>query len=356
MKTKIAAFALAVLTHSVLAEQSSSPQYQMSLPVSGASNPVVKDEEVEKRQMIAAELFKQQNHDLKIDPSLYGIVQDGSAMTTEQKVLAKYRPRLSVKTEIGGNEMLPIAIGLPNRIKTNFKDVEVVGSFPETVYIAQEGGFVTISTNTANPIGLFLREYGMPETEVAVTLFPFQVGQAMINLDIKIPQALQTEIDRNHKRRVEEEKLAEAMLMLDAENRKAKPHIKKYSAILEHIAKGVDPNGFILQEITPRMPCPLLASKGINHVQYQQYNNARQLVDILVIENTSSYPVDFDESYCMYELDNYGQAVKKKDVIVVGSYPRSTLFPGEKAEVYILRNKELPIAQKSSRQRLIELN
>lgn len=327
-------------------------EYSVAMPWSGSADKIsVEDKEVAKTEItnsIVASIAQQQ----RIDPSMYNAGPQ-PVDTTEQTVLKKYKPRMTVTTEVGGNEMLPIAIGLPNRIKTNFKEIEVVGNFNENVYVSQEGGYLTISVGSSNALGLFLREYGMPETEVAVTLFPFNIGQAMIDMTIKMPASMVREASRRLTERKNLKKINEALVHERAEDKYTKEYIEKHSTILEAVANATDPRGFVLQKTSALYPCPLLNNVGIKHSQLQRYTSSRQTIDIVQIKNTTTSMVDFDELYCMMGSNKYGEVVTFNDVIAVGSYPKSTLRPGEEAEVYILRKNEIPSMNKKSRKRLI---
>ena len=94
-----------------------------------------------------------------IDPAMYGYsASDEVNETPEQRVLKKYKPQQKYTMAVGGNEMIPISSGLPNRITTNFKQVQVIGNFPDNVYLFEEGRYLTIATDSKAPIGMHLRE------------------------------------------------------------------------------------------------------------------------------------------------------------------------------------------------------
>ena len=249
--------------------------------------------------------------------------------------------------------MIPISSGLPNRITTNFKQVQVIGNFPDNVYLFEEGRYLTIATDSKAPIGMHLREEGMPETTIAVTLFPFSVGQAMIDLNVKLTPEMKREMERRAESREKQAQLEESLLAQQEFDRVTNEYVDKFSTIMESVARSDIPAGFILEETAPTRPCEGLVSTGIGHVQLQRLSNPRNVIDIVQISNDSNQPVDFDEEHCMVKRDAFGYYTSDDSVIVVGSYPRSTLMPGQQAEVYIFREVMRPEQVKRKRTRLI---
>jgi conjugal transfer pilus assembly protein TraK len=327
------------------------PDYKVDMPWSGANTPIQPENKLKANKDITNIINKSMSHK-NIDAKLYGIDDQHSNDTTEQKVLKKYKPRMKYDMEVGDNQMLPIAIGLPNRIKTNFKEIEVIGNFPENVYISQDGGFMTIAVNSSDAVGLFIREFEMPETEIAITLFPFNVGQAMIDLNINMPKSMTREAERRREQRKKDSEISLSLSLLSKENKHNKEYINKYSEILEAVANAEDPKGFTLQNTSPKQPCPQLNKIGINHTQLQSYSSARQTIDIIHIKNLSGATLDFNEEYCMFTTEKEGQQLNN-EIVVVGVYPRSTLHPDDEAEVYIIRNNKIQTLQKKQRKRLI---
>lgn len=324
----------------------------INLPFSGTSAPIKIEDAEKKKAELTSQLANSFNPQ-KIQGEMYGITDSGPKLTTEEKVLSKYKPTMDITVPVGGNEMLPIAIALPNRIKTNFNEVEVIGNFNDGIQFDAEGGYLTVVTANENPIGLFIREYGMPETEVAVTLFPFNIGQAVINLEVAMSSKLKRKARENFLERKREIEIKNSLAQISKENKRQREYEAKYTPILESVAKGEDPRGFVLRDVKPAQVCDPLIGSAISHVKLQMYESSRQTIDIVLVENQSAYPVDFDEQYCMYKEDRFGNMHLDKSVVVVGSYPKSTLMPYEKAEVYILRNKNLETFKSKKRQSLL---
>ena len=324
----------------------------VNLPFTGTTKPIKVEDADKKKAELTSQLANSFNPQ-KINGEMYGITNGIPKLTTEEKVLSKYKPTMDITVEAGGNEMLPIAVALPNRIKTNFNEVEVIGNFNNGIQFDAEGGYLTVVTANDNPIGLFIREYGMPETEIAVTLFPFSIGQAVINLEITMPHHIKKKAKENYLARKKEIEIKQSLAQISKENKQQREYEAKYTPILEKVAKGEDPRGFVLRDVTPSLVCDPLKNTSISHARLQVYESSRQTIDIVLVENRSPYPVDFDEQYCMYKEDRFGNMHLDKNVVVVGSYPRSTLMPNEKAEVYILRNKNLEMLKDKKRQSLL---
>lgn len=360
MNKSIVALMLAVSFSVVGQEQSNEePRYQFSKPwVSGTSQTITQEEANRLNQdRVSAEIAQTMNTQFNgtvVDPAMYGydIVQEAEE-TPEQRVLKKYTPQMSVKMNVGGNEMLPISAGLPNRITTNFNQVEVIGNFPESVYLYEEGRYLTIATESKAPIGMHIREEGMPETTIAVTLFPFSVGQAMIDIDVDLPSEMRREMERRTEARKKRVELEESLLAQQDFDRQTDEYVGKFSAIMESVARSDIPPGFLLEDTTPSQPCPALLDTGIGHIQLQRLSNPRHAIDIVQISNDTDFPMDFDEGHCMVKKDPFGYYITDESVIVVGSYPRSTLMPGQQAEVYIFREIMRPERMQRKRTRVI---
>jgi len=336
------------------------PRYQFTKPwTSGNAEPLTPQQATAVNQdRSSAEIANIMNTQLgntAIDPAMYGygMYQEQQEETPEQRVLKKYKPNQKYKLSVGGNEMIPISSGLPNRITTNFKQVEVIGNFPESVYLFEEGRYLTVATDSKAPIGMHIREEGMPETTVAITLFPFSVGQAMIDLNVKLTEEMKREMERRAEARKKQIELEESLLAQQAFDRTTNEYVAKFSSIMESVARSDIPAGFILEETPPAQPCDGLTASGIGHVQLQRLSNPRNVIDIVQISNDTTQPIDFNEDLCMVRKDRFGQFVDDESVIVVGSYPRSTLMPGQQAEVYIFREVMRPDRMKRKRTRLI---
>ena len=347
---------LLLLICSSSSAQEDEATYQVQLPWSTANTPLDTPTGNSKSKSSEQIMRAVTENPAFVDPAMHGIVNSNDDDSMESRVLAKYDSTImSVDTPPGRNYVYPIAAGLPNRIKTNFREVQVIGDFPEDMYLLTEDGNITLQVPGKEVLGIYIREFGMPETAVGLTLFPFDLPQAVIDVNVELPKKMKEKMEANYVKRKETEKIEISLANTPKEDNFAKEYTNKYAAILEKIAGGDDPSGYALLETEFNQPCPLLNSANINHVQKQQYVSSKLIVDILHITNESDITVDFEEGYCMFDLNEHtGEPVERDDVIVVGSYPISTLSPGDEAEVYILRKKEQPHYQKSRRTRLIK--
>jgi conjugal transfer pilus assembly protein TraK len=94
----------------------------------------------------------------------------------DKKLLMKqkrYQPMQNVTVPPGGNIVLPVSLGLQNRIQTTFKNVSVSTTAPPedtTIYV--EGGSVFITTEKDAPVGIMLSEEGVPASTYNLTLIP----------------------------------------------------------------------------------------------------------------------------------------------------------------------------------------
>lgn len=90
------------------------------------------------------------------------------------KVGESYAPVQKLTLKPGDNVMVPVAVGLTNRISTNFKMAAVKTHEGESV-IEVEGGVVYITIKKLMPVGLFIYEDGVTDNAFAITLVPDNV-------------------------------------------------------------------------------------------------------------------------------------------------------------------------------------
>lgn len=86
---------------------------------------------------------------------------EGPGQKAVNEAKKRYQPMQNVTVPPGGNIVLPVSLGLQNRIQTSFKNVSVSTTAPSedtTIYV--EGGSVFITTVKDAPVGIMLAEEG----------------------------------------------------------------------------------------------------------------------------------------------------------------------------------------------------
>ncbi|HIC1565003.1 TPA: traK family protein, partial [Klebsiella pneumoniae] len=88
------------------------------------------------------------------DSLLNNTPSEGPGQKAVNEAKKRYQPMQNVTVPPGGNIVLPVSLGLQNRIQTTFKNVSVSTTAPSedtTIYV--EGGSVFITTVKDAPIG-----------------------------------------------------------------------------------------------------------------------------------------------------------------------------------------------------------
>jgi conjugal transfer pilus assembly protein TraK len=169
-----------------------------------------------------------------------------------QKLLMKqkrYQPMQNVTVPPGGNIVLPVSLGLQNRIQTTFKNVSVSTTAPPedtTIYV--DGGSVFITTEKDAPVGIMLSEEGVPASTYNLTLIPIDVPGAMIHVQTQLTQNMAIERDRHIAENTNKELLEQAQSgELDEKSIAQDDRKQRIIDILYPVANGEVPTGFALQ-------------------------------------------------------------------------------------------------------------
>lgn len=251
------------------------------------------------------------------------------------QVREKYKPNQKLNIEPGNSELIPVAMGLQNRIATKFNEAEVKTS-DVNVPIEVIDGIIYITPISETPIGLMIGERGMPETMVSLTLMPLDVPPVMVELTVDMPKSMQykhaqfvadKEKEEAKKRRRKE--VQEGPIANDDPRVNTK-HVERATNLLTEVAAGEIPLGFDLDNSIPedeRYPCDI-RKMGMYHEVGQRMTSGREIIDVVRIENDINGFREVREEFCLGD-----------DVIAVGVFDKATLAPGEETELYILRDK-----------------
>ncbi|HFS1364750.1 TPA: TraK domain-containing protein [Klebsiella pneumoniae] len=258
---------------------------------------------------------------------------EGPGQKAVNEAKKRYQPMQNVTVPPGGNIVLPVSLGLQNRIQTTFKNVSVSTTAPPedtTIYV--DGGSVFITTEKDAPVGIMLSEEGVPASTYNLTLIPIDVPGAMIHVQTQLTQNMAIERDRHIAETTNKELLEQAQSgELDEKSIAQDDRKQRIIDILYPVANGEVPTGFALQldklSVIPtkeRTPCSFNFYAKLG----QRLVGARELVDVILVQNNLTYPSVIDDQKCI-----------TPGVIATAIFDKAFLQPGEKTELYILRDK-----------------
>ena len=283
-------------------------------------------------------------------------VKDKSPVTFESPSLSPYvapqvpakkyiKPKPLIPLKAGQSDKAPIALDVMNRIQTPFKNVEVKTA-TQGVEITTEGSDIYVLTLTETPIGLFIRQEGVPETTVGLTLLPqANILQQQIKLDVEYGddvKELVYDAEREIDRRLQQHDTNNPMLLETNEYEKSLKYLLRALALNE-IPRGFSlerPEIFELSEYASQSTTP--CTQNVLQSVEQRMVSGKQIIDIVLIQNPLDEIQEVRAELCY-----------KPDVMAVGLYPKSQLKPGEKTEMYIIRKKEDVRKKRSKRKSLL---
>lgn len=261
-----------------------------------------------------------------------------------ESIRKQYRPEQTYNLKARGNQAIPVGAGLMNAIQTNFESVTVRTSDNHSI-IEVEDGYLYVTINSMEPVGLIIYEDGVPESQVSIVLVPGSTPPAMVTVNVEMTQLM---IMKGRKHR---EDIKKHQMELDAQRTRLDElelggrqsgHTRRIVDLLRPVAKGQLPSGFSLSVDIPQNyqhPCRV----AIEHHTGQRLNGGHEVIDVVVMHNNTNRPYQVREEMCLSE-----------DVVAVAISQASYLQPGEETEVYILRDKtyEQEKARQNTRPRL----
>ncbi len=222
----------------------------------------------------------------------------------------------------GGNVVIPVAIGLLNRIATPFSDARVRTANDGEIFT--ERGDVQVAVDNYATINVFVSENGVPDSTVSLTFVP-RAKIPPTTASLKIPVSGKLAKDLRHAKQ-------KAMWALDDGNGSGvddkgvtSEHSKRLKKIMKSVAQGEIPNGFALEDEKSAVhPC----SMPLEQVQGQQLQGSRLTIDVYRITNRSRQIQEVREEACY-----------RPRVLAVATYPETVLQPGQSTELYIVKAK-----------------
>lgn len=236
--------------------------------------------------------------------------------------------RVTLVMTPGINQLVPVALGHPNRIVTPFAQPRVNTILPEdSIKIRDQVVYVVPSEPV--PVTLFITEADSEQQAFSLTLVPKRIPARELILTL-------------------------APGILPAGNRPAgskaahweqqQPYIQRIRDVFRHLALGKVPPGFGLDAVVSQPPVCQQAGLTFNFQRGQTITGHKLRVQVGLVTNTSGHVLEFVESHC-----------GAPDVLAVTSWPYVLLEPGHSAEVYVARRGEPEPSRQSPRPSLLPL-
>lgn len=235
----------------------------------------------------------------------------------------------------GVNQIIPIAIGHPNRIVTPFSHPEVTSTSLSGGQKAGECGeicikenVVYVATRQSSPVTMFITEKDSEVQALNLTMIPRRIPPREVFLKLD-SSTMMSGMFANRKAEHWEE---------------SQPYLETIRSIFRKLALGEVPQGYTLSHIPKGARLPSCAHPHLEvdftHGQYLMGHHLTVFVG--VAKNTSDKPIEFKEALC----GNW-------DVAAVAVWPENVIKPGQKSEVYVAKKQKRGIAPTSKRPSLL---
>lgn len=246
-----------------------------------------------------------------------------------ERIKREFKPEQSYSLRPRQNQAIPVGVGLMNSIETNFKSVAVRTSDDSSI-IEIEDGYIYITPNSLEPVGVIIYEDGVLESQVSLLLVPLNAPPAMVDVEVALTPDMQFKASeyqaRLEKERIEQRTEAERRREELAGTRQS-GHTRGIVDTLTPVARGQVPPGFSLSHSIPndfKHPCRV----SIRHETGQRLSGGTEYIDVVIMHNDLDRPYEVREEMCLSE-----------DAKAVAIFKASYLMPGQETEVYILRDK-----------------
>jgi len=216
-----------------------------------------------------------------------------------EKVKSKYAPTQDLTVRPSGNVMVPVSLGLMNRIETNFHNVSVKTS-DESAVLEVDGGVLYVTP------------------------------PALVRVRIPMSSSMMQDAF-DYQRKAKDAEMVEKAMSEEEEIVRSDRHTERIKEILKYTALGQVPAGFTLADNLDevpnayRKPCRF---DNLVNVLGQRMVGAREFVDVVLVTNKSTMEAVIKEEFCM-----------SRDTLAVGVMDAATLRPGASTEVYVVRDK-----------------
>lgn len=235
----------------------------------------------------------------------------------------------------GVNQIIPVAIGYPNRIVTPFGDPEVVTTSlaikskdGECGEVCIKDNVLYVATGSESPVTMFITEKGSEAQALSLTLVPRRIPPREIFL------------------KLHNQTVAAGMYSSQRANRweQSQPYVETIRSVFRSLALGEIPQGYTMTETPDNIAPPVCSQEGasVTFKNGQMLMGFNLSVFVGVAKNTSKEIIEFQEATC-----------GDWDIAAVTTWPHKVLEPGQKTEVFVARKMTRGKAPTSSRASLI---
>lgn len=236
----------------------------------------------------------------------------------------------------GVNQIIPVAVGHPNRIVTPFGTPEVI-STSLTGTSGQDGScgevcikdnVVYVATDKEHPVTMFITEKGSEAQALSITMVPRRIPPREVFLKLS-GQTL----------------AAGAYTSPKAERwEQSQPYIDTIRDVFRKLALGEIPQGYTLTETPNNIAPPVCQQPGLNvgFAGGQMLMGHNLSVFVGVANNVSGDALEF-----------LGAACGDWDVAAATSWPLNVLEPGQSTEIYVARKQQRGVSETSKRPSLL---
>lgn len=238
----------------------------------------------------------------------------------------------------GVNQVIPVAVGHPNRIVTPFSSPEVVsttltgmGPDGECGEVCIKENVVYVATDKEHPVTMFVTEKGTEAQALSVTMVPRRIPPREVFLKLDDEALFHSAATYGNAK-------AEAW-------EKSQPYLETIRSVFRGLALGTIPQGYKIGKTpsTARLPTCDHPGLEVNFAKGQYMTGHNINVFVGVATNTSSQPLEFKESWC----GNW-------DVAAAAVWPRNLLQPGEKTEVFVAIKQNRAKSSSNKRRSLLD--
>lgn len=235
----------------------------------------------------------------------------------------------------GVNQIIPIAIGHPNRIVTPFSNPEVVSTSLTSSANENECGEVCIkenvvyvATDVTHPVTMFVTEKGTEAQALSVTMIPRRIPPREVFLKLDGGFTGSSMYASTKAKSWEE----------------SQPYVETIRSVFRKLAMGEIPQGYTMNDIPQGIVIPACSMPGaiVDFTKGQYLMGHHLNVFIGVVKNVSKQPMEVKEALC-----------GSWDVAAVASWPLHILEPGQKTEIYVAKKEKRGIAPTSKRPSLL---
>ena len=240
----------------------------------------------------------------------------GEGLTEAQKSLLSTGTAV-VTVQPGVTNIFPVSLGHVNRIATPFHKAGVRTEASSGVDVSQNVIYVTPTSDT--PISLFVTEDGDETTVLSITLVPRLIPPVVLTLQLPPDPGSTAPAPSDN--------------LVAANFERSEPYVDVLRDLLRGLAVNTIPPGYDLEQNSDMADAPRCAASPVpvDFSHGQKIVGSGIEVDIGLVKNTASTPLEFNESWC-----------NAAGVMAVALNPTPVIEPGASEEIYVAKRITQP--------------